>query len=152
MKYAQNTEVSVDKSLTEIERTLTRYKATGFSYGWQNNMAVISFEMNERRIAFFLPLPDKSSKDLKYDGRGTVRSVESLEKVYEQACRQRWRALALAVKAKLEAVNSKIATFEEEFLAHIVLPNGKTVGNMLVPQVSRAYLENKMPPLLGYNQ
>lgn len=85
-----------------------------------------------------------------YITESTKEIFDSLEKAYEQACRQRWRALNLAVKAKLEAVSSGIASFEEEFLAHIVLPNGKTVGNLLVPQLGRAYLENKMPPLLGY--
>ena len=35
---------------------------------------------------------------------------------WEQACRQRWRALALVIKAKLEAIDAEISTFEEEFL------------------------------------
>jgi hypothetical protein len=42
-----------------------------------------------------------------------------------------------------------ITTFEEEFLAHIVLPHGKgTVGGRLMPQIDKAYESDKMPPLL----
>jgi hypothetical protein len=66
----------------------------------------------------------------------------------EVARRQRWRALALAIKAKLEAVESGIATFEEEFMAYIVLPDGQTVGEFLSPQIEAAYSSGRMPPLL----
>ena len=51
-------------------------------------------------------------------------------------------------KAKLEAVESGIATFEEEFMAHIVMPNGKTVGEMALPLIESAYKTNKHVPLL----
>jgi hypothetical protein len=42
--------------------------------------------------------------------------------------------------------------FEEEFLACIVLPNGKgTVGDWLMPQIDKAYESGKMPaPLPGW--
>ena len=43
---------------------------------------------------------------------------------WEQVCRQRWRALLLIIRAKLEAVASGITTLENEFLANIVLPDG----------------------------
>jgi len=33
-KYAAKTEVPEHQSRTEIERTLTRYGATAFAYGW----------------------------------------------------------------------------------------------------------------------
>ncbi len=68
---------------------------------------------------------------------------------YEQAGRQRWRALALVIKAKLEAVESGVETFEDAFLSHIVLPGGGTIGRWLKPQLQEAYVGGKMPPLLG---
>ena len=49
-------------------------------------------------------------------------------------CRQRWRALNLAIKAKLEAVESGIVTFDQEFLAHIVGPSGQTVKPLIALQ------------------
>jgi hypothetical protein len=62
--------------------------------------------------------------------------------------RQRWRALALVIKAKLEAVEAGITIFEEEFLAHIVLPDGRTAGEYMVPQIEESYRTKQMPPLL----
>ena len=51
--------------------------------------------------------------------------------------RQRWRALALCIKAKLEAVECGITSFEEEFLAHVVMPNGQTFGKLALAQIER---------------
>ena len=67
----------------------------------------------------------------------------------EQACRSRWRALALAVKAKLEAVAIGITTFEDEFMAHIVMPDGLTVGEHVRPRIASAYESGQVTPLLG---
>lgn len=149
MKYAAETTVSVAQSKAEIEATLSRYGATGFCSGWSGELAVIMFEMEGRRIKFTLPLPDKMSfaKGTKYS-KPYTRTPEEVMKAWEQACRQRWRALALAVKAKLEMVDTGISSFEEEFLAHIVLPDGGTVGDWMRPQIDEAYKSGKMPPLL----
>lgn len=153
MRYAANTIVSADKSRAEIERCLVRYGATGFTYGWQGSMAVIGFEAKNRRVAFFLPMPDKTSKEFTHTaGKGQRRTQEAGLVAWEQACRQRWRALALAVKAKLEAVEAHITTFDDEFLAHMVLPNGKTVGQTIQPQLEMARSSGKMPPLLGFSK
>ena len=36
-RYAAQTEVSSDRSRAEIERTLRKYGATAFAYGWEGN-------------------------------------------------------------------------------------------------------------------
>ncbi len=69
-------------------------------------------------------------------------------KEWEQACRQKWRALYLVIKAKLEAVESGISCFEDEFLANIVLPDGSLVGNFMRPQIEQVYSSGNMPALL----
>lgn len=151
-KYAATTSVSSEASRSEIERTLTRYGASGFAYGWQNENAVVMFEMQNRRIKFVLPLPDKTSREFTHtEHRHNKRHPDDALKSWEQACRQKWRALALVIKAKLEAVESQVSMFEDEFLANIVLPNGSTVGGWLQPQIENAYKNKKMPPLLGYS-
>ncbi|HWF01594.1 MAG TPA: hypothetical protein VG248_17460 [Caulobacteraceae bacterium] len=53
----------------------------------------------------------------------------------EQACRQKWRALALVIKAKLEAVSAGITTVEDEFLAQTMMGDGRTVGEVVQPQL-----------------
>ncbi len=52
------------------------------------------------------------------------------------------------IKATLEAVESGITTFEEEFLAHIVMPDGMTVGNHVRPTIAAWYAGGTMRPLL----
>lgn len=149
MKYASNTLVSSDKSKAEIERTLTRYGADHFAYGWNGDNAMIGFRKDERFVRFILPLPDKNNREFTHTpGRDGERHPDNALKAWEQATRQRWRALALVIKAKLEAVESEITTFEEEFLAHIVLPGGRTVGQAFIPQIGEIYKTKKIPSLL----
>lgn len=79
---------------------------------------------------------------------GRRRTAGAIEDALEQGKRQRWRAMALIVKAKLEAIESGISTLEAEFLAHTVLPNGQTVGDWLQPQIEYVYRAQQMPPML----
>lgn len=53
------------------------------------------------------------------------------------------------MKRRSEAVESGISTFEEEFLAWTVLPDGSSFGSWALPQVASVYETGKMPPLLG---
>ena len=100
---------------------------------------MVAFTMQNRNIRFVLPLPDPTDKEFTHTpSRGTRRSETDAHKAWEQACRQRWRALALAIKAKLEAVETGITTFEQEFLAHIVMPDGHTVSDHVIPHIAEA--------------
>lgn len=146
--YADRTNVTPDRSRTEIEHTLQRYGATGFLYGWKNSQAVLGFEMNGRQLRFTMALPDREAASFQKTPTGKTRTENAAREAYEQAVRQRWRALALVIKAKLEAVESGIATFEEEFLSNILLPSGQTVGQWMIPQVDQAYVTGHMPALL----
>lgn len=146
-RYAAKTEVSTDKSRSEIEQTLRRYGADQFVYGWQDGGAVIGFRAHGRQVKFALPLPKQGDKRFTHSARGP-RTADVARNTWEQACRQSWRALALVIKAKLEAVEAGITVFEDEFLAHIILPNGQQVGQWLKPQLAIAYEQGNMPPLL----
>lgn len=154
-RYAQDTEVSQESSRQEIERTLTRYGADAFMYGWEGTQAVLAFRMRDRHIKFVLPMPDRTDfatyeKVSNQYGRKhkIARSPEQQFKAWEQACRSRWRSLALVIKAKLEAVASGITVLEDEFMAHIVMPDGRTVGEHARPAIATAYNTGKMPKLL----
>lgn len=148
MAYAENTSVSTEKSRAEIERTLQRYGAEQFMYGWDQDKAVIGFRMVGRQIKFLLPMPDKTDRRFTHTPTGKVRKETAAYNEWEQACRQKWRALSLVIKAKLEAVESGIAIFEDEFMANIVLPNGSTVSQFMLPQITQAYESGKMPKML----
>lgn len=148
-RYAESTSVSSDKSRAEIESTLRRYGADQFMYGWDATSAVVMFQAEGRRVKFQLPMPDRRAREFTHtDTRNLARTPAQAEAAWEQACRQRWRALALVIKAKLEAVDTGITEFESEFLAHIVLPDGTTVAQWARPQLARAYALGTMPALL----
>lgn len=151
--YAKNTSVSSEKSRGEIENTLARYGASAFVYATNNNKAMIQFQAHARRIMFVLQLPDKTEKRFTHTrgGKGYQKWTDEIAyELWEQACRQKWRCLALAVKAKLESVESGISTFEDEFLAHIVMPDGKTVSQHTKNLIEDAYQTGKMVPLLPH--
>lgn len=153
MRYASDTSVSSEKSRIEIERTLQRYGAGRFMYGYgEDGKAMVAFELMGRRIRFVLNLPDRNdARFTKTPGRGRARNEKAVVSEWEKACRQRWRALALVIKAKLEAVESGICEFDEEFLAHIVLPNNQTFGQFAVPQIGMAYEKGTMPRMLEFS-
>lgn len=147
-RFAENTSVSVEKSRAEIETILTRYGASQFGYATDTmrGLATIQFCAKGRHIRFTLNLPLFSDKQFMYTpSRKQRRSPEEQGKAWEQACRQRWRALCLCIKAKLEAVECGITEFEAEFMAHIVLPTGGTVGQLMGPQIQQAYLTGTVP-------
>ena len=148
MTYAKDTSVSTDKSRSEIERTLQRYGADQFMYGWDRDKALVGFRMIDRQIRFILPMPDKNNREFVKTPTGKARSEQLAYQEWEQACRQRWRALALVIKAKLEAVEAGISIFEDEFMANIVLPGGGTVSQFMLPQITAAYDSGAIPKML----
>lgn len=147
-RYAAKTEVSTEKTRIEIERTLLRYGASSFAYGMDGNRASVMFQIADRRIRFILTLPAHDEKRFTHHSRGR-RTPEAARSEWEQACRSSWRALALVIKAKLEAVAAGITTVEDEFLAHTMLPDGTTFGQWAKPQIDQVYRLGNMPPMLG---
>lgn len=136
-RYASKTSVPAERSQREIEQVLRKYGADAFAYAWQSDKAVIVFEFHNRRMRFTLPLPVEPERET------ATRANERRAEI-----RRLWRALALSIKAKVVAVSDNIATVEQEFMGHIVLPNGETVAEWLEPQLERIYNERRMPPLL----
>lgn len=109
MVYAKNTSVSVNQSRADIQSVLARFGANTFGFAVEPGRALVTFSMHSRRVRFVLPLPE---------GPGDKVAREQ---------RQRWRALLLAIKSKLVSVENRIETFEEAFLAHVIMDDGATV-------------------------
>lgn len=146
-KYATNTNVPVEKSRLEIERVLGKYNADRFAYATEGNKALIRFGFNGRMMQYILILPDKNEKEFIYHSRGR-RTPEAALAQWELACRQKWRALLIGIKGKLEMVESGITSIEEEFAPQTVMPNGQTLFEWVQPQIEQAYLDGKMPTQL----
>ncbi len=147
--YATQTTVTAERSRNEIERVLTKFGADQFMYGWADDDAVIQFRAHDRLIRFILNLPDKQDSRFHTTPTGRRRrDPGAAAKAWEQETRSAWRALALVIKAKLVAVDEGIVTFESEFLAHVVLPDGSTVFSWVSPQIAASYESGGMPRAL----
>ncbi len=134
--FARDTRVPVQQSQIEIQRLLDKAKAKQYGTGvdYDKQQARVQFRLHDRVIRFTVALPD---------------SVKLRGDRYARAERQRWRALLLVIKAKLESVESQIETFEEAFLANIVMPNDQTVSDIVKPQIAESYETGKMPKALN---
>src|ERR1700742_4622042 len=90
---------------TEIERTLTRFGCNEFAYMLSGAGAAVVFTYRDRQVRFVMKLPDR--KELRFnftEARRLPVPPERHEALYEQAVRERWRALAAGIKAKLAMV------------------------------------------------
>lgn len=149
MAFAENTSVPVERSRAEIERLLSKHKCTKFMAGVDHeaHRATVQFQAHNRIVKFEIDLPNPADPKYKRIKNSYLqRTASGIEKVVQQEERTRWRALLLVIKAKLEAVESNIATFEDEFLAHVLLPNQQTVAQYIGPTVAQIYETGRMPP------
>lgn len=130
-RFAEGTKVAVEKSRAEIERLLASHGVSRLLVGSdaQSGSGFVQFELDGRQYRLLLPERE--------DGRDP-----------NQLERERWRALVLILKAKLEIVASEMTTAENEFLAYLVLPGGNTLGAELAPRLDQAIASGKVTPLL----
>ena len=133
--YAAETDVPVSRSKAAIEEMLRQHGATEFASGWDPTHDRMQFRLFDRTIRFTLPRPEPQARKFTHDRRGFRRPPAAIQRSIDQADRQRWRALYLVIRAKLEAVEAGIAVFEQEFLAFVVMGDGLTIGDVLVPRI-----------------
>ncbi len=117
-RYAEGTSTPIETTQAEIHRLLRRYGATEYSTGYSGAASAIAFVFKGRRVSFNVPHP--TVRDVPRHARNGAAWLEG-------ETRRRWRVLLLGIKSKLEFVQQGIASFDEEFLSHIVTPNGQTV-------------------------
>ncbi len=146
MSYAKNTSVPVDRSRAEIEKLLKAHGATAFAYAEDRGRFRLAFRIAERSVQMELPMP--TMREFARTPTGKTRTSSGVSEHFNREVRRRWRALLLVIKAKLEAVATGISTIEREFLADVLLPDGRTFGAWYEGQCS-ALDVGEMPPLLG---
>jgi hypothetical protein len=142
MAYAENTTVAFEKSIAEIIGLLRKAGADRIGQMEDRASFTLGFEMADRQIKFVVSFPDKATIQRLTGPRQDASKVE------EQWRRQRGRALLLVIKAKLESVESEVETFEQAFLANVVLPGGSTVYEQVSGPISIAYKTNAPGVLL----
>lgn len=149
MTYAKNTTVSTEKSEAEIKRNLRKHGADQIGIMQGDEGAMVMFRMRGRTYRFALRLPDQDDQEFTHyrhsSGSMVARGADTAQKYWEQACRSHWRALNLVIKAKLEAVDAGIVTFEDEFMPHAMINPKQTLGEIMKPQLE-AYYSEGLPP------
>lgn len=158
MSYAEGTSVSPEKTRLDLDKLLQRHGADQRVTGVDDAIgAFCMFRIDGRHVRLRVPIPtleqcwpakgkEPRGWHMWHRDAGQRQWVERRRDQYE---RERWRALLLLVKAKLEYVALGLSTIEREFLADVVLPNGRNVHDELAADIQAAYLDGKMPKLLG---
>lgn len=143
--YATGTTVPVEKTRAEIERLLAKHGAAqlGIISDAARGLAMVLFTLGGRQVRLRVPLP--RADDVGGGRRPRGRQVDR----QEQRTRERWRAVLLLVRAKLELIELGLSTVEREFLADVALPDGRTVEEALRPCLEEAYRTGQMPLLTG---
>lgn len=132
-RFAEDTSVPVEQTKGDLEVMLRRRGAEAFAYAWsQDGRCSLRFVLAGLpiRIAMAALKPEDvavSEAALRRAGNNAAQLVRQRR---EQEERRRWRALALVVKANLEAIDSGITTVMEAFFPWLVLPNGATVWDV----------------------
>ncbi|MFL5945574.1 MAG: hypothetical protein ACJ74C_09095 [Gaiellaceae bacterium] len=107
--------MEVHRSRYELERVLSGFGASEVLFVEADATASLQFELHGRYVQMAMPLPDPTHARFTHTPTGKPRAAAAQERVYEQALRQHWRSLVVAVRGKLQSVESGISTFDHEF-------------------------------------
>lgn len=133
-RYAQDTRVPAGVTKDEIERRLRKAGATNIYSG---------YDEDQKRIQLGFRIEGRLYKLTSSTHRPTRRCDD------EQIMREAWRVLLLLLVGRLEMIASGASTWETEFLGNLLLPDGSTVADDVLPKVAEAYATGQMRPLLG---
>jgi hypothetical protein len=154
-KFAADTAVPVERSQAEARAILNAHGCTKFALADEGDRSAIQAVLVKDGCAvslrFVIGLPAKTDKAIATYKRGSWthnRTPSAVDAAHAQECRRRWRCLVLLLKAKFAAVDSGIVLFQDEFLAHLVLPSGETVGTWAGREIAPAIAAGRMPTTL----
>jgi hypothetical protein len=100
----------------ELERLLLEHKVTVFGYERVNELAIVRFVMNERKLRLVVPMPDwEDDKYVLTPVNRTVRSITQRRTLYWADVKTTWTAMTKLIGAKLGGIEAGITTFEAEF-------------------------------------
>ncbi len=168
MSAYSSTSVSVASSQDSIRTLLRRFDADGFSFreqaanvdGADTRVVAMEFTHNGHFIRMLVALkpPDENEIAAK-TRRARTKTYEVIrDEGYAQEERRIWRVLFHGLKARLVAVEEKVETFEQAFLAHLVDPaTNRTLYETMRPAIDAgAFLTGgdgvKALPAPGENQ
>lgn len=148
--YAAQTTVDTGRSREEIERTLTRFRAT--QVAWmrddETGRVIVAFKRDGKTYKFVLQMPTLTDRMIQYTPKQMILRTDAQRRdALEQERRRRFRSLANLLKATLDAIDTGIISEEAALLSNLILPNGSTVQEFLLPQIDRMLEAGEMPDL-----
>lgn len=138
MAYAEGTTVTVERSVAEAQALLKRHGVADVGWTLSSRGGRIQFMRDRTAVQFTVLYPPATDDAVTLYPSGKLRPPREHAARLEQIHRERWRALVLVLKGKLEAVDAGVETWEEAFLPHILLPGGETVMDRVAPALAAA--------------
>jgi hypothetical protein len=147
MAYAEGTAVSVEKTVSELTSMIRKAGGAQIAQLDDHDRFVLAFSMSERQVRFTVSFdpPTHQRFAMKRVNQHYSQPATNQQRIDASAAhrRQRMRALLLVVKAKLESVESEVETFEEAFLANVVMSDGATVYDRVSQPIALEYQTGK---------
>lgn len=150
MSY-ENTSVPVSKSQEGIRKLLLENSASGIAFVSQSEPSSEGFEA-------MIPIDGKTYR---------IRIVATVRKIEKKARRRRygapaksqievqegenrrvWRVLFYHLKSVYEATNTGVMEFRELMLPYVVVKDGRTIAQHILPQLDKA-IESRPERMLG---
>lgn len=128
-RFAQDTIVPVGRTQDEIKSRLRQASADQIAIFESADRTAVAFRLGGAFYRITVPT-DPKAPDVAQDER------------------RAWRLLGLLMKSKLEAIREGATTVEREFLADMMLYDGKTVSETIGPELRIAQQEGRMPKTL----
>jgi len=123
------TEVPVEKSVMEIQKSLVTHGATKIlsDYDGQGNIISISFEVPSPYGPLHIKLPANKDPVLRILERQKRSNPRLKTKATEdQALRVAWRIIKDWVEAQMALLETEMVKMEEIFMPYVLLPTGQT--------------------------
>lgn len=114
----------------DLEKLLLEHDVTVFGYERINDLAVVRFILNEKRLRLVVTMPDWNDDHYRLTPNNRQpRAVSARRQLYWSDVSKRWDAMKRLIGAKLAGVEAGITTFDDEFRqfvdAEALLGDGK---------------------------
>ncbi len=126
MAYEATT-VAVEKSQADIRRMLKAHGCGSFEFGEAaingQTWAAVGFRKGVRAVRIKVPHKTPDPHELRKKAqraKSQERRIAIVSEAEEQEAKRIWRVIAWNLKARMEAVQEGVETFEEAFLAHLL--------------------------------
>lgn len=101
---------------SDLEKLLLEHDVTVFGYERLDDLAVVRFVLNEKRLRLVVTMPDWNADKYRLTpNRGSIRSITERRRLYWADVAKTWKAMHNLVAAKLDGIEAGITSFDDEF-------------------------------------